>query len=99
MSEPIKAIVARATWDPEASVWVATSDDVPGLVAEAETAEALEAKIKVLILELLVENGVLAKSERQEIPFHLHAERDSVAYCCQGSAVADFTGELKAILA
>ena len=28
-----------AEWDGEAKVWVATSDDIPGLVTEAETKE------------------------------------------------------------
>ena len=33
----MKSLFIRADWDVEAQVWVATSDDVPGLVAEAET--------------------------------------------------------------
>jgi hypothetical protein len=32
-----KQITLKAGWDPEAKVWVATSDDVPGLITEAET--------------------------------------------------------------
>ena len=35
----------HAEWDPEASVWVATSDDVPGLCAEAPTVEELPAAL------------------------------------------------------
>ena len=31
-----KIYFVRAEWDEEAKVWVATSDDVPGLVTEAE---------------------------------------------------------------
>jgi predicted RNase H-like HicB family nuclease len=46
-----------ATWDEEARVWVAESDDVPGLVTEAESLEALLGKLRVLIPELLEENG------------------------------------------
>lgn len=30
-----------ALWDAEAAVWVATSEDVPGLVTEANTIESL----------------------------------------------------------
>jgi hypothetical protein len=30
-----------ATWDSEASVWVAESEQVPGLVTEAESLEGL----------------------------------------------------------
>jgi len=43
----------QVDWDPEAGVWVATSDDVPGLVTEAETIEALTEKLRVMIPELL----------------------------------------------
>lgn len=50
-------IVVRAQWDPEAEVWVATSDDVTGLVAEADTQEALIAKLHDLIPELIELNG------------------------------------------
>lgn len=51
------AIVVNALWDAEARVWVADSDAVPGLVAEAESLEALAAKLEVLIPELLEANG------------------------------------------
>ena len=47
-----------ALWDPEASVWVAESDDVPGLVTEADTVEQLVAKLRVMVPELLEVNGV-----------------------------------------
>ena len=52
-------IIVHAEWDPEAGVYVATSDDVPGLVAEAATPSALQEKLNVLIPELLELNGVL----------------------------------------
>lgn len=48
-----------AEWDVEASVWVARSDDVPGLVAESETLENLDAKLQVMVPEMLQANGVL----------------------------------------
>jgi len=48
-----RLIVVRATWDPEAQVWVAESEDVPGLVTEAESIQALEAKLPNLIQDLL----------------------------------------------
>ena len=50
-----------AQWDSEAGVWVAESEDVPGLVAEAESPNLLREKLRVLIPELLELNGVLAK--------------------------------------
>ncbi len=47
------SLLVRATWDDEARVWVAESDDVPGLVTEASTTEQLLAKLRVLVPELL----------------------------------------------
>jgi hypothetical protein len=44
--------LVRAHWDGEARVWVATSEDVPGLVTEADTLEALHDKVLVMIPEL-----------------------------------------------
>jgi hypothetical protein len=42
----------RAEYDPEASVWVAQSDDIP-LVTEAETVDALRAKLPGMISDLI----------------------------------------------
>ena len=47
-----------AQWDSDAGVWVAESDDVPGLVAEAASPNALAQKLRILIPELLDLNGV-----------------------------------------
>ena len=62
-------ILVRAEWDPEASVWVATSEDVPGLVTEAESMERLREKVRVMIPELL-------DADVAELPVHFvaHAE-------------------------
>jgi predicted RNase H-like HicB family nuclease len=48
----------KAEWDGEANVWVASSDDVPGLATGADTFEELIEKLKVVIPELLEENGL-----------------------------------------
>ena len=53
-----RPIVVHADWDPEASVWVATTQDLCGLVTEAASVEALRAKLPGMILDLLEENGV-----------------------------------------
>lgn len=50
----------RAQWDSEAGVWIAESDDVPGLVAEADSPNVLAQKLRTLIPELLELNGVLS---------------------------------------
>lgn len=46
-----------ATWDSDASVWVAESVDVPGLATEAATRDELVDKLKVMIPELLEANA------------------------------------------
>ena len=52
-----KPYYVHAVWDEEARVWVASSEDVPGLATESETAETLVAKLELLIPELLTFNG------------------------------------------
>ena len=47
-----KPLFIRAEWDDEARVWVATSDDVPGLATEEESLEGLVEKLKIVIPEL-----------------------------------------------
>ena len=66
----------RADWDPEAGVWVATSDDVPGLATEADTLEELSDKLQHMVPELLAANGDVGP---EEIPFELLARRFAVA--------------------
>jgi hypothetical protein len=51
------ALRIDAIWDDEASVWVATSNDIPGLITEADTLEQLRAKLIDLVPELLAENS------------------------------------------
>lgn len=41
------------TWDNEANVWTATSDDIPGLVLESGSFDALLERAKSAISELL----------------------------------------------
>jgi predicted RNase H-like HicB family nuclease len=64
----------RAEWDGEAGVWVASSDDVPGLATGADTFEELIEKLKVVIPELLEENGLL-DADVEDVPFAVVAER------------------------
>ena len=65
-----KPLVVRATWDDAAKVWVATSDDVPGLATEAKTCDALVKKLMVIIPELLEANG-MAPDSVSEVPVEL----------------------------
>jgi hypothetical protein len=52
-----KPIIVHADWDPEASVWVATTQDLRGLATEADSIEALRAKLPGMIIDLLEESG------------------------------------------
>ena len=70
-------IQVRAFWDEEAKVWVAESDDVPGLVTEAASVDELVEKLKILVPELLAENGLPAAGD---IPFRLVSEIEVVSH-------------------
>ncbi len=70
------SILVRTTWDPEAQVWVATTDDVAGLATEADSIEELTRKVLVMLPELIAENGLGNLDGAQaEIPVHIMAEQ------------------------
>ncbi len=70
-----RKIVIHAEWDGSARVWVATSDDVPGLATEAATAEELIKKLQRMIPELLALNKVRkSRFNPKAIPFVLESE-------------------------
>jgi len=72
-----KPLFVRAEWDEVARVWVATSDDVPGLATEEDNLEKLIGKLKVMIPELLDANE--SKGDR-EVPFELLTRRFEIAH-------------------
>lgn len=67
-NQPSEVFGLLAEWDGEAGVWVATSEDVPGLVTEAETVEALMEKLRVLVPELLELNAGRAVLNQAGLP-------------------------------
>jgi predicted RNase H-like HicB family nuclease len=67
-----------AEWDEDARVWAASSEDVPGLATGADTFEDLIEKLKIVIPELLVENGLLPAGT-DSVPFAIKAERSELA--------------------
>ena len=67
----MNSIIVKAEWDPEASVWVAMSDDVPGLVAESKTLEKLRPKLLAMIADLIEDNHM--EINLTEIPVHIIA--------------------------
>jgi predicted RNase H-like HicB family nuclease len=72
----IKPFFVRAEWDEEAGVWVATSDDVPGLATEEENLDKLIVKLKVMIPELLAAN---TENQEDNIPFEILTRRFEIA--------------------
>lgn len=65
----------KAVWDEDARVWFAESEDVPGLATEAGTLDALTAKLRTLVPELLELNGIQLPVEDHDLPFRVIAER------------------------
>jgi predicted RNase H-like HicB family nuclease len=74
----MRKIEVRADWDPEAQVWVACSDDIPGLITEAATVEALRQKLSIIIPELLEANGITNEDHLTEMPLSLVAHSQQV---------------------
>lgn len=68
----------QAFWDSEAQVWVATSDDIPGLVTEASTLEFLTQKLRDMIPELITLNKVLPPDYVGYISFELISYRQEL---------------------
>ena len=64
-------------WDNEAAVWIATSDDVPGLVLESGSFDALLERVKLAVPELLKLNGV----NRPDYKLSYSTSREDVVPC------------------
>lgn len=71
-----KPLFVHAEWDEEGEVWVASSDDVPGLATEGSTIEGLIEKLKVMIPELLEANG---EPVGAQVPFEVLTRRFEIA--------------------
>src|SRR5690606_17220727 len=50
-------LLVTAQWDDQAKVWVATSEDIPGLVTEAASLDALLDRVLAIVPELLEDNA------------------------------------------
>ena len=46
-------LAIKIAWDPEACVWIVESDDVPGLVLESGSFDALLERVRFAVPELL----------------------------------------------
>ena len=49
--------IINFTWDNEANVWIATSNDIPGLVLESGSFDALLERTRFAVPELLALNA------------------------------------------
>jgi hypothetical protein len=65
--------VIKLTWDSEACVWIATSEDIPGLVLESGSYDALIERVRMVVPDLL-------EDKYKDIPLHFTAERFEKAY-------------------
>lgn len=50
--------IINLMWDNDASMWIATSEDIPGLILESNSYDALIEKVKIAIPELLSLNNI-----------------------------------------
>lgn len=58
----MQEVLIKLTWDAEARVWIAESDDVPGLVLESGSFDALIERVRFAVPELLELNGTAPAS-------------------------------------
>jgi len=68
-----------AEWDAEASVWVATTDDVVGFVMEDATIERLISRVPGVLEDLIELNRVELPDDLSEVPFEVHALKTGFA--------------------
>jgi len=61
-------------WDDEASVWIAESQDLPGLILESESFDTLVERVKKAVPDLLELSGTV----HTQIKLHFKAERLAV---------------------
>ena len=61
-------------WDDEASVWIAESQDIPGLILESSSFDELINRVKTAAPELLDIND----TNRKQVKLHFKAEQLAV---------------------
>lgn len=66
----------QAEWDQEAGVFVATSEDIPGLVAEAPSLYALVPKLRPIIYDLVELNNIPIPHSHMKIAIHAEVLAD-----------------------
>ncbi len=64
-------IAILAEWDPDALVWVATSDDIGGFVMEDATLERLVSRVPAVLEDLIELNNLELPANVSEVPFEV----------------------------
>ena len=67
-------ITVFLSWDEESSVWIAESQDMPGLILESGSFDALVERVKIAVPDLLESDG----AEHAQVKIHFKAERLAV---------------------
>ncbi|MCL2008259.1 MAG: DUF1902 domain-containing protein [Treponema sp.] len=63
--------IITLVWDDEASVWIAESEDIPGLILESASFDTLVERVKNAVPELLELSG----NANSPVKLHFKAER------------------------
>lgn len=82
-----RALVVRACWDAQAKVWIAASDDVPGLCCEAAALPELRETVAALAPGLLLFNGREVPAEG--VLLDLAIEPDETDYLLSNPAMKE----------
>lgn len=64
-------VTIQMLWDEDAQVWTAESEDIPGLVLESGSLDALIERVRFAVPELLELNG----SVKAPLTMHLVSQR------------------------
>lgn len=67
--------VVNLEWDNEVAVWCATSSDIPGLVLESGSIDALIERVKISAPEIMKLNNIPLK---ENIRFHVEDRSEKV---------------------
>lgn len=76
--------IINVQWDDEAHVWYVEDSNVPGLVAEAPTVEAIQALLRVRVPELLELNMpqlLMGRAPRSSYEVVTHRQQDVAVAC------------------
>lgn len=68
---PNKQYTVELFWDEESSTWVATSEDIPGLILGSESADKLIERVRLAAPEIMELNNI----DCENCTLHFHLDR------------------------